>query len=252
MDYDNELEHLVDSLAQDLDVLAIWLGGSRAKGLSTSSSDFDVWVFLAEDAFATRQREGLPRKRFQGQLEIYFTHLEELERHRSMEPESLGIRYAVAGTQPLLDKTGQLRQLIAELGTFPVSQQRQLITRALDAYCNAFLRSVKAVRRADRLAALLQASRSIDHLLTAVFASHERFPPFVEYLRAEVPSLIKIPWRDALQGRLLAIAERADVATQQALERDIEAYFRNEGYGDVFDAWEQTAGPRWQESLRTA
>jgi predicted nucleotidyltransferase len=246
---EEKLRALIQELRQNPEVVGIWLGGSRSKGYASPSSDYDVWVFLTEDAYAARQRRGAPRKHFDGAIEVYFTHLGELARHLDTDSESLDYHYMMVGTEPLFDKSGELEQLVADLGAFPIAKQRDLVTQDLNAYCNAFFRSVKAEHRGDHLAALLQAGRSIDHLLGAMFALHERFKPFVEYLPAEVPQLVQIPWRERLLGQLLAIASTADIPKQQGLERDVEGLFRRAGYGAVFEAWEETAGWRWREAV---
>ena len=157
--------------------------------------------------------------------------------------------YDFTHTKILVDKTGEITQIVKEKGTIPSDKKNEFIDHVLDAYINHVFRSVKCLQRQNVLGAHFEAIGSIPYLLDAIFALHGRPKPYYGYLVQELKTypLKKCPWEiDQFLEDILAILSKGDLPTQQKLLRDVEQLFRKEGYNQVFDAWE--GQDRWAMS----
>ncbi|MGW6903325.1 hypothetical protein [Streptomyces sp. NPDC054940] len=226
-------------------VVGLVLKGSRAHdGMATEYSDHDLYVVLADGAVTD-----LPR--FTGhrtsQLDLVIVSLAEF-RAAGMPGHE---RYALARARIVLDRTAGG---IAEFGGIEESQSIAEILAAkarlgvdeafraaggwLDAYANSLYRSVKNDRDGEPLAARLDATDSVGHLLELLFALDRRPRPYNKYLRWELARHPLPGWDgDALLGAVDRISASGDVAVQRLLFARVEAAARRAGHGAVLDAW---------------
>jgi predicted nucleotidyltransferase len=233
------LEQIIDEAQHDKDIIGLWIGGSQAKGYADEYSDYDVWIFLTEGAYKQRQKDEKPRKVFIDNLEIFYTTIEEVAKFSNLQ-------YAFADAKPTLDKTGELKKLMTTIGAFPKEKKGEIIINELNDYCNALFYSLKAMRRKNLLGSVLEAAQSLEHLLAALFALHERHKPYDSDVSRELQSLTMVK-STGLSERLYRIVTLADEEEQRLLKKEMEEIFRREGYGMVFDIWDQTS--TWKSVL---
>ena len=222
---------------RDPNVVGLFLGGSRGKGIATEHSDYDVYVIVRRNVGDYRRRFPL---RHGDDPEIIVLSLAELRRHAAIGSESEWNRYNFAHVTVAFDKTGgEIQQLVDEKGSLPRDAARSIAAKALDGYINQYYRSAKNYRDGNELAGRLDAAESVPYFLTTLFALHERVRPFNKYLRWELEQY-PLPGDEWSAGRLLPLLEAAvagDLAAQRSLFRKIEPLARERGQSDVIDGW---------------
>lgn len=227
---------------RDPNVVGLFLGGSRGKGLPTEHSDYDVYLIVDKKVGEYRRRFPL---RHGDDPEVIVLSLAEFRRHAAIGSESEWNRYTFAHLIAELDKTGEIQQLLDEKGTLPRDAARGIAAEALDAYINQYYRSAKNTRDGDELAARLDAAESVPYFLLTLFALHERVRPYNKFLRWELEQH-PLPGDEWSAGRLLPQLEdvtAGDLSAQRRLFRNVERLARERGHGDVVDGWGADLGP---------
>ncbi|MFF8377946.1 hypothetical protein ACF07V_17680 [Streptomyces sp. NPDC015661] len=223
----------VDLAAADPAVLGLVLKGSRAhEGMTTEHSDHDLYVVLAEGV-------PTPLTRYAGhrtpELDLVLLTLDAFR--------SLGMpgfeRYALARARVVLDRLdGGIGRILAAKARLTADEASRAAAMWLDAYANSLYRSLKNDRDGHGLAARLDATDSIGHLLELLFALDRRPRPYNKYLEWE---LVRHPlpgWdTDALLDAVDRISGSGDVSAQRRLFALVEAEARRHGHGEVLDAW---------------
>jgi hypothetical protein len=164
----------------------------------------------------------------------------QLREHAEPGTTSEWARYQYVDVDVLVDKTGELRPLLAAKARLPDDGRRSIAAEALDEYVNATYRSLKNAMRGLERAARLDAVESIPPFLRAIFAFEGRIRPYNKYLEWELRTrpLAEPAWAaDSLLPRLDAVAA-GNASAQRALFRDVERAARIGGYGEVIDGWE--------------
>jgi predicted nucleotidyltransferase len=154
-----ELEDLVRAARADDNVLGLVLGGSRGKGAYvTDESDWDVYVVVGKPPADWRSERG-------GRIEASYRTLDEF---REMADWN---RYTFAHVRPVLDKTGgELARVVGELGR----RDPATAGEPLDAYVNAYYRSLRNERLGLALESRLDAAESVPWWLEFVFTAYGR------------------------------------------------------------------------------
>ncbi|HET6583805.1 MAG TPA: hypothetical protein VFG69_10160, partial [Nannocystaceae bacterium] len=165
----------------------------------------------------------------------------------------LWIRRSYMRLAPVVDKTGgELARVIDEIWRVPPAMLGTYVHAQLDGYVNAVYRSVKALRAGDALAHRLDAAASIEPMLAAAFAMHDRrLAPLAKYLRGELehfPLTGLGRSADEILADVLAILDRGDLDAQQRLLGELEALARRSGHGAALDA--SPGKDRWVLSYR--
>jgi hypothetical protein len=223
---DVTFEELVERARADDRVAGLFLGGSRGKGANVRpDSDYDVrLVLIREDADAYREYDtprGVP-------VEVAVLTLDDLRSVKEWD------RYTLTHTRAVLDKTGEVQQLIDEQGRLSPAEAAERAPLALDAYMNSLHRSLKR----PGLAARIHAAESIGHLLTCLFALESRIRPFHDYLAWELVTHQLDGWpADELLGHIERVLS-GEREPQQALFRRVEPHVRAFFLGAVVDGWE--------------
>jgi hypothetical protein len=226
------------SLAErDRNVLGLFLGGSRGKGMATQHSDHDVYVIVRKNADEYRRTFPL---RHGDDPEIIVLSLAEFRRHAAVGSETEWNRYNFAHVTVDLDRTGgQIQQLVDEKGALPGDAARSIAAEALDGYINMYYRAAKNLRDGNELAGRLDSAESAPYFLTALFALHERVRPFNKYLRYELEQH-PLPGDAWSVTRLLPLLDgviAGDLAAHATIFGPLEALARERGHGDVVDGW---------------
>ena len=230
-DPDPLLEQLIAEAADDRDTLGLLLTGSRSVGHSMPDSDYDlVWV-LTDRAYERRMEESVTREKRpldSGAIaDIVYTcpsNLAQIAR----EPGWWTPGYASG--RVLVDKTGEVGQLLDVIATIPADRVEREAADAFDGYLNAFVRSVKAWRRGDELGARLQAGESVVYLVRALFALEGLWAPYHDRIAGRLDLLDPQGWPPgALQRTLFELVRSGDPRLQQRLELDVEALMASRG-----------------------
>jgi Domain of unknown function (DUF4037) len=238
---DPTLEAFVHTAAADPDTLGLLLSGSRGAGVVAADSDYDLVWIVGDTAFDRRVERGEPAEaRLSGDgraalVELTYTcprRLVELAANPSWR--TAGYAYSTV----VLDKTGQVADLVRAIATRPEEAARADVAGWFDSYLNAFYRSLKAWRRGDELGGRLQAAESVTALVRTLFALERRWPPYHDRLMRQLDALELQGWPAGyLREALLDVLRTGDPAVQKELEARVEALLRTRGFGSVIDAW---------------
>jgi predicted nucleotidyltransferase len=221
---------------RDPNVVGLFLGGSRGKGLATEHSDYDVYLIVTKRVGEYRRRFPL---RHGDDPEVIVLSLAEFKRHAAVGSELAWNRYTFAHVTAELDKTGEIQQLLDEKGMLPKTAARTIAAEALDAYINQYYRSAKNFRDGNEQAGRLDAAESVPYFLVTLFALHERVRPYNKYLRWELEEH-PLPGGEWSAERLLPLLDAVvagDLSAQRRLFHDVELLARERGHGDVVDGW---------------
>jgi hypothetical protein len=222
---------------RDRNVLGLFLGGSRGKGMPTKRSDYDVYVIVRKKADEYRRKFPL---RHGDDPEIIVLSLAEFRRHAAVGSESEWNRYNFAHVTVDFDRTGgQIQQLVDEKGALPADAARSIAAEALDGYINMYYRAAKNFRDGNEPAGRLDSAESVPYFLTTLFALHERVRPFNKYLRYELEQH-PLPGDVWSADRLLPLLQSViagDLGAQRTIFLQLEALAREGGHGDVVDGW---------------
>jgi predicted nucleotidyltransferase len=221
---------------RDPNVIGLFLGGSRGKGMATERSDYDVYLIVTKNIGEYRRRFPL---RHGDDPEIIVLSLAEFRRHAAIGSELEWNRYTFAHVVAEIDKTGEIQAILEEKGSLPPDDARRIAAEALDDYINYYYRAKKSFRDGNELGARLDAAESVPSFLTTLFALHERVRPYNKYLRFELERY-PLPGEEWSADRLLPRLEAAgagDLSAQRALFLQLEALARERGHDSVVDAW---------------
>ena len=219
-------------------MLGFVVTGSRGKGFENRHSDYDLALFVREDALS------LCEKRYgafpYGDLAIFT--LSSFEMHAAWGSDLAYDRYNWAHLEPEFDRTGgTLQRLIEEKSRVPAEHAEQYIHSSLDWFINQVYRSLKCHRVGDLVGYRLEAAELVRPFLQAVFCLHERRTlPYYKYLAWE---LERFPLEqlaltgDELMRDVLSVLESGDDRAQQKLLREAERLFRPAGWDRTFAAW---------------
>lgn len=241
---DERFQHVLQTARDDPEVIGLVLTGSRGKGFGTEASDYDVMVMMRDDA--SHDRRWWYEDQGTDGIELWTTSHGDFARHAASWGSEFawevvqGERYCYANVSVLVDKTGQLRQLVDWKGFVPDELRLPLVREALDGYLNSLYRSLKCLRNETRLGARLEAADSIGYALTFIFALEGRHRPYYGYLERELLAhpLHAFPLgREELLATIAAIVERGDAAPQLRLFGVLDAVARQVGCGGVIGSW---------------
>jgi hypothetical protein len=232
-------DQLFNEAKKDQNIIGLFLGGSRGKGFENERSDYDIRM-IVKDAAAARYKKRF-RNKIKG-LDLTVLSESEFSGHAVWLSATHWNRYDHTRAKALIDRTGKIQELIDDKGLVPKSKIKAYVAEQIDSYLNAFIRSIESSRKDDIIGIRLEAAISIPCFLNAVFGVEGRTAPFADYLVRELSRypLKKFPWPSGrIFSAMLKILETGDLKTQQELERTVESFFRKEGYGRVFDAWDE-------------
>jgi hypothetical protein len=202
-------------------VLGVILTGSRARGMATGWSDYDVTTVVAdqEEPWRHDSRTG-------GLDEVVCTPagLADTSVHWR--------RYGFRGAKVLLDRLGGgIAELVDRQATPTAEEAAGGARSALDAYLNQLYRAAKNRRDGAAEAARLDEWESLPWLLETVFALHGRLRPYNKYLRWELETFpLPGDWTAALMPARIA-AGHLDLFPR------VEVLARDRGHADVLDSW---------------
>lgn len=176
-----DLDSFVDLAATDPTVVGLVLSGSQARvGMPTIHSDYDIYVVTQDCSPTALDRLRALRS---GRLDLASMPLADFRGHALPGNPQDWDRYAFVHCRVLFDRLGGLvADLVREKASLRPDEVWEMADRSLDAYLNAYYRSMKSHRDARPEAAHLDAAEGLPYLVTLLFALHERVHPHNKYL----------------------------------------------------------------------
>jgi hypothetical protein len=242
---DEQFQNLLREAREDPRIVALVLTGSRGKGFGSETSDFDVLLVVRPEALESYRARFYEHEAWAG-FDWWVTSLPELEPIAATWSDPLAWeffcneRYSFADVSVLVDKTGQVQQLVDAKGLVPEVKRLPVVHTALGAYTNSLYHSLKCLSNGNDLGARLEAADAIGHALTVIFALEGRHRPYYGYLARELAArpLATFPLpADDLLAMIDTILTSAHTATQQRLLAIIDSLGRRAGCEEVFDEW---------------
>lgn len=247
---EQKLENLFKEAKADSSIIGFFLGGSRGKELGNKFSDYDVYIIVKNGKAEFYKIKY--NKIADENIEIMIYSFNEFKNdYAEWGTHEEWARYNCAHINALIDKNKKIQKIINEKAKIPVDKIKPFIKEKLDGYINYGYRSIKCLRNCDLFAARLQAAYSIPYFLDIIFAlDNGRIKPYAEYLKWELENfpLKNFPLKSKeIIKSITKILDNADLKTQQKLIKICEKTFRREGYGKVFDDWEDK--DKWAMNL---
>jgi len=237
---DGPFEHLLTLAADDPDILAVFLGGGRGKGVATPFSDWDCDVVVTDGSrqrVEARLADLLSRPEIDGGV----VELAEFSAYAEIGTPEEWDRYTFAHSRVPLDKTdGLVTQIVREKGRLPAEARDGLIRSELDAYVNSVYRSLKNSRDGLLLASRLDAADSIPAVLAFLFALSGRVRPYNKFLEWELINhpLVDLPsTRAEFLNMIDVVLATGDVSAQKHLFAAVQDIATMHGLSDVIEAW---------------
>ncbi len=239
MQADREFKKIQEEAQLDPNIQGFFLSGSRGKGFGKPYSDYDVYI-IVKDQVVEGYKAKYPRDLYENMDLMVFSVTEFRGLAAWGSPEWFG-RYSFTHVKAIIDKTGEIQEILNEKARIPEPHRDEFIKGMLDGYINFMYRSLKCIRDGDLLAARLEAAYSIPLFFDVIFAIHEgRLRPYYKYLRWELEQfpLVKLPLdANEIIAKIRRILDDADLETQQEILKIMEKVLRKEGYGEIFDSW---------------
>jgi predicted nucleotidyltransferase len=225
------LRELLAAVEDDPDSLGLLLHGSRATGASRADSDYDLIRVVTDEACDRRgaDRTRLERSDVNGsKIDVLYqspARLRQLAENPSW-PTATYLAITI-----LADKTGEVAELVRDIGERAGDRAHERVSELYDAYLNSFVRSLKAWRRGDELGGRLHAADSARHLAELLFAAERRWPPYLDQLEPALPELERAQdWPTGfLRGAFLELVTSGAPSFQQELELRVEALMTSRG-----------------------
>jgi len=226
---------LLSHAHDDPNIVGLLLAGSRGIGsYITPESDYDAYVILRDGHLLDEYAEQFPSAHGDP-VEYILVSLESFRAHALPGTSSRWNAYTFAHIEPLIDKLDGEIARIASAKAVPAPEDAG---EFLDGYVNQYYRAKKNLASGRALEAHLDAAESIVWLLDFLFAAHGRVRPFNKWLPWELKRHpLDQPWRTGLLARIETILSTGSGEEQRRAFRDVDAFARAHGLGDVVDSW---------------
>jgi predicted nucleotidyltransferase len=230
----DDLDELIAYAEASDDVLGVYVFGSRGRpdGLADERSDYDVGVVLTDEADLALFDARWPFMRG-ARVEVSRATLSELHTAGDYGTPSAWSRPIYAEVDLKLDKTGEIGAILETKRAIPQEVRPAILREMLDGYINSTYRSLRYRLVDAGMGTRLDAAASLSPLLEFLFAAEGRVRPFNKYLESELAHR-PLP---VTAHQLLAILD-GDEGEQHSVFRIVERIAREQGVGDVVDAWE--------------
>jgi len=240
---------ILEEAAADQNIIGLFSTGSCGKGMITDESDFDATMIVKDKVIS----EYINKYKGIGGIlcDLSVKTMSELKNAAAWGGPMAWDRYNYTHLKAEVDKTGKIQKIINEKGIIPADKRKEFVSASLDGFINQVYRSVKCFRDGNIIASQLEAADGLPSLLSALFGLEGRMKPFYKYLNWELTNypLKKLPWpKDEFISILVKIVQTGDLSTQQTVLKTVENLFRQEGFDELFDSWEEMLP--WMESFQ--
>jgi hypothetical protein len=236
MEHDPVLAGLVAEAATDPERVGLLLHGSRAAGTARPDSDYDLICVVSDAEFERRMKAGARYERRGGtpEVDILYQGLSRL-RERAQHPDEYTSTY-FPNARLLFDRDGAVARVLATMRAVADQQAGERLMDYYDTYCVMFIRSLKAWRRGDVLAARMDSAESAAYLIRTLYAAQSRWTPYHDHVSALLPELDaalapELGWPPGgLAGAYTALVLDPRPAASQDLQRRVDALLANRGH----------------------
>jgi len=235
---DKQFQEIVEEAKQDEKILALWLDGSRGKGLTTKHSDYDAKIVVRDDDKASYTKKYKELKN--PEIEIAVMTLNELQDHAIYGSDMAWDMYNFAHLTVLFDRTGKVQSIINSKSTLSEEERKVAVKKGLDGFINLVYRTEKNIRDGNTFAATLDAFEAIPLFLDAVFALEGKVRPYNKWLAWELKHypLKNFSWKEGeLCERLSEIVDKKRLHILHELFLETQPIFRKHGYNDEYNEW---------------
>lgn len=227
---------LLEQAKTDDNILGFFLAGSRARGVETAYSDWDVYMIVRDgfaDAYKAKYRRSSCKPK------VYA--LSVFESYAAVGTDDEWARYGFSYLTVQIDKlSGGIQRLIDEKSSLPPGVAERLIDRSAGAFINAVYRSIKSYRDGRVVASWLDAMETIQPFLTGMFALAGRLKPYNKYLEWELENhpleLLHVGTTELLET-MQKVGKTGDIAAQQKLLAMFCDAYSKRGYEDIIERW---------------
>lgn len=233
-----EYEAFFQKASSDERIIGIMLSGGRGKGIFSSNSDYDVILITTDEGFESVKKEYIKTE----YIDSLPHAISDFKEYAKMGTRTQYDKYTFTHNNALVDKTGELKKLIQEKGSFSPDEAKKIAREALGGYLNSLHRYFKSIRNGKLFAAHLHAIDTIPRMITFLFAIEDRVRPFNDFLEFELENypLKKLPITSFdFISKIQSIAKNADIDTQKELLEIIRKLSIENGHGDRIKDWER-------------
>lgn len=231
---------LIAEAVADPDVLGLALQGSRALGVVTPESDYDVAFIVSDEAWARYEATDSYRWRAQalaGTIDVADIWNEPISMLRLEAQPRWGLSVWI-DARVVYDRAGDVTRAVEALRRIPEEQAEKEIGEAYDGYLNSLYRSLKCWRRGNTLGGRLEAAETAPLLVGLLFALERRWKPFSSRLRHHLHHLDAQGWQPGeVEAILLDLCTTGDPTRQQEVARRVVIMLRERGFQRVYDEW---------------
>lgn len=227
----------LETAKNDDRIIGIILAGSRAKGVSSVNSDYDV-ILITTDESIESVRSDYPKTEY---IDSLPHPISEFRERAKIGSRTAYDKYTFTYNTALVDKTGEIQQLINDKGTLTAAEAKDIASDALGGYLNSLHRSFKCLRNNNIFAAQLHTLDTISNLLTFIFAIEGRVKPFNDLLEWELEHhpLSQLPISsDDFINKIKIIINQADFDIQKELLEIVKKLALDNDCNDEVIAWE--------------
>lgn len=240
MNPDQTYTQLLTEAQENPEIIGIVFGGSRGKDESfvTENSDYDVIVVVVDNA--SQEIKDKIKSLESDKFEVWAKTLQEFKDHAAWGTQFAWDRYNFAHNKAVLDKTGELQNIIDQKSLIPDEVKKEVVENALDSYINSVYRSAKYWRDGNDFPALIDASESLIYLMDALYALEGRVKPYNKYFEWELRNhpLKLLPWNvDEFITDYKAILTTGDIKTQEKIFTKIKELFATSGFSNITEDW---------------
>lgn len=235
---DQRYQQVVALAEADPNVLGLIFCGGRGKGVSTTTSDYDIAVVVANNApeSVAAHYESLYETEV---IDIHVFTLDEFDRVGEWGSPSAWAAYGFAHLTAELAKSSEIQPVLDRKGTIPADQVHDFVEHSIDAFLNQYYRAFKNHRDGNVLAARLDAAEAIPLLLQVVFGQEGRVRPYNKFLEWE---LTRFPLNPVRSGELLTlirlVLEDGDIPALTELYRRTRETAIAQGFTRSISGWQ--------------
>lgn len=230
-------ETFLEKAKNDERIIGIILAGSRGKGVSSVNSDYDVILVTTDNDFENVKLD-YPKTEY---IDSLPHPISEFRERAKIGTRTQYDKYTFTHNTAIIDKTGEIQDLINDKGTLTSDEAEKITSDALGGYFNSLHRSFKCLRNNNLFAAHLHAIDTIPRLITFIFAIEGRVRPFNDLLEWELENhpLLKIPLTPKeFLNKINIVIKTADFDTQKELLQLVRKMALQNGQSAEVADWE--------------
>lgn len=236
-DPEKKVERLKKEAREDRNIIGLFFIGSQGKDRSTKYSDYDIKIIVEEGVSSEYKKK---YEESSENFNIYVNSLSEFREHAKIGTPEEVYRYSYAHVDAVVDKTGEIQELLDKKSKIPEEEVEKYVSKYLDDYIKYYYKSIKCIRDGNYVGARLEAARSVNYFLKVIFGLDGRPTPYYKHLKWELeenPLESFDMASDKVIDRLLKILRNGSLEAQKELFLKVDEVCRKEGYSEVLDDW---------------